>query len=293
VFEERIRAMIPDADAFFAARQRGFGIRANTIKIDCDVLVRRLERRFAVREIPWYVDGLLLDAPPTQTVEHYLGYYHVQGAASMLPPLALDLTPGDTVLDMCAAPGSKTSQMATMLENTGCVVANDRNTKRLRALADTVQKSGATNCVVTGYDARFLHERGMRFEKILLDAPCTASGRIVRGHHRTDAWHHNRVASMSQVQKALMRAAATCLAPGGLLAYATCSVEPEENEEVVTYGVARCGLTIEPLSFPGLTSRPGLASFGDAEYAGTERAVRVWPQDNGTEGFFVCRLRKC
>ncbi|RLF60473.1 MAG: tRNA methyltransferase [Thermoplasmata archaeon] len=291
VFIERIRAMIPDAEALFSAEQEWQSIRVNLLKIGRDELVERLHEQFEMKPIPWCEYGLFVRGNIAKTLEYFLGYYHIQGASSMLPPLALEPETQEMVLDMCAAPGSKTTQMAMVMER-GIVVANDVNIKRLRALSHNIQKSGATNCIITNYDARFMYKQGFKSRAILLDAPCTASGRIIKDKHRLDQWNYHRIQHMSNVQKMLIRSACECLEKDGVLVYSTCSLEPEENEEVIAYALERFDVEIEPLSFTGIRTRPGLTSWQGRRYEGLERAVRVWPQDNGTEGFFICKLRK-
>lgn len=286
--------MIPDADALLATRKNWQSIRINTLKIDFDTLAKRLKERYDIRPVPWFQNGLFVRGDLAKTPEHFLGYFGIQGAASMVPPIALEPSADDIVLDMCAAPGSKTAQMANMMENTGLIVANDVDLKRLRALSHNIQKSGAVNVVVTGFDARFIDREGFSVSKILLDAPCTASGRIINNLNRIHAWNIHRIRHMSSVQKMLIRAAVECLAENGIIVYSTCSLEPEENEEVIAYVLERFpDLKVEPVSFSGLVTRPALSEWADKVFTELDGAIRVWPQDNETEGFFICKLRKC
>ena len=126
-FIERIKKMIPDAEALLEVNQEWKSIRVNTLKIDRDSLFERLEEKFEIREMPWYENGFFIKDEDNiaKTEEYYLGYYYIQEASSMLPPLVMDLQQKDFVFDLCAAPGSKTTQIAMMLENTGVIIAND------------------------------------------------------------------------------------------------------------------------------------------------------------------------
>lgn len=292
MFEKRIRTMIPDAEKLFSVIQEWKSIRANTLKIDRDELLERLLEKFEIKEMPWYENGFFIKGDITKTLEYYLGYYHVQEAGSMLPPIALSPDKKDCIIDMCAAPGSKTTQMAMMMENTGTIFANDVNTKRLRALAHNIQKCGAANCIIINYDGRFLWKIGIEANKILLDAPCTASGKIIKSKRVIENWSYGRVIKMSKLQKKLIESAYECLQKDGLLVYSTCSLEPEENEEVIDYAIKNFNFEAEEFGIKGIKSRKGIKKWNGREYEGAEKAMRVWPHDNLTEGFFICKLRK-
>jgi NOL1/NOP2/sun family putative RNA methylase len=292
VFTERLADMIDDVDLFFSAKKEWKSIRVNTLKISTETLKDRLYKRYILKNIPWFKDGFFIKGEISKTLEHFLGYYHIQGASSLVPPLVLDPKPDDTVLDMCAAPGSKTTQIASMMYDKGFVIANDNNLKRLRALSHNIQKSGASNCVISGFDGRFIHKEGFKFRKILLDAPCTASGRIFKEKYDINAWNINRIKHISSIQKMLIRSACECLDNNGLLVYSTCSLEPEENEEVISYALQNFNIGIENIKLDNIKTRPGLISWKGRELNDLDKAVRLWPQDNGTEGFFICKLRK-
>jgi len=290
VFEERIKSMIPDAEKLFSASTEWKSIRVNTLKIGRDELLERLSEKFEVREMPWYENGFFIKGDITKSLEYYLGYYHVQEAGSMLPPLVMLPDKNDCIIDICAAPGSKTTQMAMMMENEGIIFANDVNSKRLRALAHNIQKCGVVNCIILNHDGRFLWKKGIRGDKILLDAPCTASGKIIKNKNMT--WSYGRVIRMSKLQKRLIESASKCLIDGGTLVYSTCSLEPEENEEVIDYAIKNLNMEAEKIELVGIKTRRGIKRWGDKEYEGAEKAIRIWPQDNLTEGFFICKLRK-
>lgn len=294
MFRERIEQMISDADAFFAAEQKWKSIRANTLKISREELLERLREKYEIKEMPWYENGFFIKGEDiAKNIEYYLGYYHIQEAASMLPPLVMELERKDFIIDLCAAPGSKTTQLAMMMENSGIIIANDISISRIRALTHNIQKAGAANCIITNYDARYFDKTGLKADKILLDAPCTASGKIIKNKKMIEKWKYWRVKKMARLQKALIKAACNCLTKNGILVYSTCSVEPEENEEVIDYALQRFDIEVEKIELKGIKIRHGIKEWNGKKFEWATKAIRVWPQDNNTEGFFICRLRKC
>jgi len=286
--------MISDADAFMEARQEWRSIRVNTLKIDRDELMERLQERYEIKEMPWYENGLFIKGENiSKNMEYYLGYYHIQEAASMIPPLLLNPEKNEIIIDLCAAPGSKTTQMAMMMENYGIIIANDSNPIRLKALTHNIQRAMATNCIVTNYDGRYMDKTGIKADKILLDAPCTASGKVIKDKKLLERWNYGRIRKMSALQKSLIRAACNLLEEDGILVYSTCSIEPEENEDVIDYAIKKFDMEVEKASLKGIKTREGIKEWDGKEYEWASKAIRIWPQDNSTEGFFICRLRKC
>jgi len=264
-------------------------IRANTLKVDAKELRKRLEEKgLKLEEVPWYKDAFFVEAQEkvSKTLEYFLGYYFIQDASSLVPSLLLDPSPTDAVLDLCAAPGSKTTFMAELMQNKGLIVAVDIETKRLKALSSNLQKMGVTNTIVFRHDGRKALD--MEFDKILVDVPCTGSGTT-----NLFFWSNKAVIKFSNLQKALVESASKMLREDGSIVYSTCSIDPEENEAVIDYAITQLGLKVEKVHVPGLKYREGLT-----EYAGTRFAeevkdcIRLYPFDNQTEGFFVCKLKK-
>ncbi len=287
MFKERLREMIDDADEIFNVLPEK-SIRVNTLKIDKDELIKRLED-YIISEIPWYEHGLWVKEGIAKTIEHHLGYFYIQEAASMLPAIVLNAGRDNTVIDMCAAPGSKTTQIAMMMDGEGVIIANDVNSKRIKALAHNVQRSGAKNVIIINYDAR--HMPSIEAEKLLLDAPCTASGKIMYENIQKK-WNYSRVKIMSRKQKQLVKAAYRLLADNGEMVYSTCSLEPEENEEVIDFAL-KLGMESVPFKIKGLKMRSAITSWMGIEFeSGVKNCRRVWPHDNNTEGFFICKLKK-
>lgn len=221
------------------------------------------------------------------------GRIYVQNASSWLPVTALDPQPGDRILDMCAAPGGKTSHIAAMTMNDVELVANDNSRPRLAKLRANMQRLGAT-AEYTLYDAtkivKYMQEAS--FDKILLDAPCSGEGLINLDHPKTlDSWSVAHIRRLATLQKQLIGQAWQLLKPGGVLVYSTCTMAPEEDEAVIDWLLRRHDdADILPLSIQqkGAHVKRWNDRYFDTRLAG---AVRVFPAD-GSEAFFVCKVKK-
>lgn len=277
-------------------------IRINTLKISVEECKKRLEQQdWVLEQIPWFPAGFWIKHKTGRrdignTLEHSLGYIYVQEAVSMIPPLALAPEEHMVVLDVCAAPGSKTTQIAQIMKNTGIIIANDVNATRIAALGINIQRSGITNIVITmmqGHQFKRL-EQTMRFDRILVDAPCSGTGTIRKSLKTIMMWNPNMVKKLAGIQKQLLMTAYALLKKGGIVVYSTCSCEPEENEGVMDFLLARHPeAKLEPLHLQGLKHSDPILSFEGTNYnPAIKNCLRIWPQDNNTEGFFVARIRK-
>jgi tRNA (cytosine49-C5)-methyltransferase len=246
---------------------------------------------FQGERIPWCPTGYRSTKPVGDTIEHFQGLVYVQEAVSMIPAEVLAPSADDVVLDISAAPGSKTTQMAALMGNRGCIVANDVDAKRVKTLRFNLNRMGVVNSIVTNMDgARF--RPNMTFDKILLDAPCSNLGQLRDNPEAGSTWSRDKVDRCAQLQKRLLDTAAELLREGGVLVYSTCTFSPEENEEVVEYAIEEHNLKAEKVEW-GFNCHPGLASWRGRDYQPTvKRTARVYPQDNDTGGFYVARLRK-
>jgi len=242
----------------------------------------------------------IIDLEPGElgrSIEHLLGYYYVQEIASMLPILALKPGPGEIVLDIAAAPGSKTTQIAAAMKNTGTIIANDVSLKRLKILASNMERCGATNTIITKKDGialcKRLKENGFLFDKILLDAPCSGEGTLRSSPITYQMWNPNTIRYLSKLQKGLLASALEILKPKGEIVYSTCTHAPEENEEVVDFVLKEFpDVKIEAIKLP-IKCRPGITEWQNKNYdKKVEKSCRIYPQDNDTEGFFIAKLRR-
>ncbi len=272
-------------------------IRVNTIVTTVKEVKKSIEAKgWKLEQIPWCKEGFWISHPERRDVgnllEHHLGQVYVQESASMIPPLVLDPKPGDIILDMCAAPGSKTTQMAMMMNNQGLIVANDYKGQRLQSLGINLQKNLLTNVIVSLMPGKRFH--GFEFDKILVDAPCSGTGTIRKSLKTIHIWNPKMITKLARQQKELIVSAFENLKDGGEMVYSTCSVEPEENEGVVDYLLKKFdNAEIVKVKLPGLKTSPPIMEFKKEKYnAQIKDAIRIWPQDNDSEGFFVTKITK-
>jgi len=275
-------------------------IRVNTLKCTVEKVKKRLnENGWTLQQIPWCPQGFWVEHKEGRldignTLEHALGYYYVQEAASMIPPLALEPKPHSHVLDMCASPGSKTSQIAAMMENTGALIANDYKGLRLAALGINLTRCGVRNVVISLMLGQKFKKFPAQFDYILCDAPCSGTGTIRKSLKTLSIWNDRLIGSLAFVQKQLLKTAFDRLKVGGTLVYSTCSLEPEENESVVSWLLNEFSdASIVPFKLPGLKRGDVIMEFGSEKYhPDVKHSLRIWPQDNDTEGFFVAKFTK-
>ncbi|MDP8216817.1 MAG: RsmB/NOP family class I SAM-dependent RNA methyltransferase [Candidatus Kaelpia imicola] len=275
--------------------------RVNTIKIDRSALISELKRNnIKVKNVNWYRDAFILLKPELNEFakrDLYLdGKVYVQNLSSMLPPLILNPGSSDYVLDLTAAPGSKTTQMAAMMQNKGGILAFEKNPVRFEKLAANLRYQGVVNTELKNEDALGIwRDYSDKFDKVLLDAPCSAEGRFNISRAKTYRyWNQIRVKRMAKKQKGLIRTAFEALKPGGLLLYSTCTFSPEENESVVNYLIRKYPFCckIEPVNLRVKNILPALSSWNGVDFAkDIKNCIRVIPGEF-MEGFFIALLRK-
>ncbi len=274
-------------------------IRVNTLKMSVDELKKRLEKNWKLEQIPWCKEGFWIEDKKGERrdignlIEHSMGYFYVQEAVSMVPPIVLDPKPGETVLDMCAAPGSKSSQIAQYMKNKGVLIANDYKGIRLAPLGINIQRMGITNCAVSLMHGQWFAKSGIEFDKILVDAPCSGTGTIRKSLKTLRIWNPEMVKKISYEQKRLIETAFGILKKGGVMVYSTCSLEPEENEGVVDSLLKKFdNARVEEIKIDIKRGDPILEFEGEKYSEEIKKCLRIWPQDNDTEGFFVAKIRK-
>ncbi|MBR9705609.1 RsmB/NOP family class I SAM-dependent RNA methyltransferase [Candidatus Pacearchaeota archaeon] len=279
-------------------------IRVNTLKIDPETLKKTLQTRGWDISQPCdsypeiiRIESNLEPGEIGKTKEHLLGYYYSQEITSMMPILALNPQPNDILFDCCAAPGSKTTQAAAIMENKGTIIANDVTIGRIIILSSNLERCGVTNTMITRHDAIALSNRlqkvNMLFDKILVDAPCSGEGNIRVSPRTLLEWSEGLIKGLSKKQKKIAQAALNLLKPGGEMIYSTCTHAPEENESVVQHLLDNNkDLEIIKVDLP-IKSRPGLTQWNKEKFSNKLRlAHRIYPHDNDMEGFFLCKLRK-
>lgn len=269
-------------------------VRVNTLKITVASLKKRLEKDWTLTPVTWCKEGFFLQYKHGKRFdlgnlpEHQLGLIYVQDAASMIPPVVLAPKPGETVLDLCAAPGSKTTQLAMYMKNTGVLVANDVTGDRLTPLGLNIQRCGIMNTLITLRANRFLSPV---FDKVLIDAPCSGTGTIRRSLKTLQMWSPSLISRMVAEQRNLIEKGFSVLKPGGVLVYSTCTQEPEENEGLVTWFLNRhSDAELLPIELDIKRSEPVLSFEGQTYNPEVSKVLRIYPQDNDTEGFFVAKI---
>ncbi len=268
-------------------------IRVNTLKISVNELKKRLEKNFRLEQIPWIKEGFYIFGERTDIgnlIEHSLGYFYVQEAASMIPAVVLDPKEDDLILDMAASPGSKTTHLAAIMKNKGLIIANDPDIKRLKALQINLQRCGVLNTIITRMNG--LAIKNVKFDKILLDAPCSGTGAIRKSLDTINIYNVNMIKKLARMQGLLIENAYNLLNDNGILVYSTCSLEPEENEEVVDNLIRKYNCKIEKIKLNIKKSEAVLDFEGKNYSEEVKNCLRIWPQDNDTEGFFVAAIRK-
>lgn len=270
-------------------------IRINTLKISAENFIALMTPKgWNFTPIPWCEHGywieLSVDIQLGNTIEHLQGLFYIQEASSMLPPTAL-ITEGQDctkqyVLDMASAPGSKTTQIAALMNNKGLLVANEYSASRVKVLHANIARMGVSNCALTHFDARVFGEYLFEtFDSILLDAPCSGEGTIRKDPDALKNWDNNDVKGIVTTQQELIDSAFQSLKPGGELVYSTCALSRKENQDVCAYLKERYSDAVEFVNLSSL--------FPGAERACTEEGfLHVWPQIYDSEGFFVAKIKK-
>lgn len=262
-------------------------IRTNTLRTNRDALVTQLRGKGMEAEPTQYSPHgirLNLSAAPAMLPEFQDGLFTIQDESSQLAALLIDPQPGEKVLDLCAAPGGKTTYLAELMKNSGEVVACDISEKRLRLVRETVGRLGIQIVRTQAVDATQRPDLPADFDRILVDAPCSGIG-VLRRHPEGKWWKRPEdVATLSRTQQIILTNAAKLLAPGGMLLYATCSTSTMENEQVLdNFLSTHSDFMIEQLG----TVFPHYASLF------TDRGCfRSWPHRHGMDGFFAARIRK-
>ncbi|MDD5192644.1 MAG: RsmB/NOP family class I SAM-dependent RNA methyltransferase [Candidatus Nanoarchaeia archaeon] len=310
-FVERISKLLndnkEDIKVFFesAKTQPKKAFRCNTIKISPEELIKRLEEKGwkisqplpGQKEI-MIIESSLQPGESGKTKEHLLGYYYIQEITSMMPVIALNLDKNDIFLDCCAAPGSKTTQAAALMENKGIIIANDLSIGRISILSANLERQGITNTIITRHDflqlSKKLKELNMKFNKILVDAPCSGEGNIRLSPSTYLNWSEGLLNKLSGKQKRIAEAAFQLLEENGEMVYSTCSYAPEENEEVIQHllNTYKDKIKIETIKLP-IKSRPGITKWKNKKFSEEiQKACRIYHHDNDMEGFFVCKIKK-
>lgn len=289
--------------AFLASydEERWYGLRVNTLKCSVERFLELTSMQ--LEPVPWASTGFYYreEDRPGKHPYYHAGLYYIQEPSAMAPVELLDVRPGDRVLDLCAAPGGKSTQLASKLEGQGVLVTNDIHPDRIKALVKNIELNGVRNAVILNERPEKLQVpfRGF-FDKILIDAPCSGEGMFRKEEEMAKAWQPAWVDRYAGMQRDLLKQAAAMLRPGGIMVYSTCTFSPEENEEMIAEflrGHAHFEVVPVPKEHglrPGNPEWVEYVEFGSARAAEAARqvgdTVRLWPHHLHGEGHFVAVL---
>ena len=318
-FRIRMRDLLTESEyaAFLSCygQKRFYSLRINPLKADREQVLRLFEQE-NLQPVPWEPDGFYYpeDFRPGRLPLHEAGMYYIQEASAMLPAVLCDVKPGDRVLDLCAAPGGKSTKLAACLQGKGILVANEIHPERAKVLSSNLERMGVRNALVTNETSQSLASRfPLFFDRIVVDAPCSGEGMFRKEEEALIHWSPENVRMCAERQLEILEEASSMLRAGGRLVYSTCTFSPEENEGVIfrflmdhpDFSVVSVpdlpGIRAEEWGLscgrPDWLSKAGIdaASFGSA---GPERAeelggtIRLWPHLLKGEGHFAAVLRK-
>ncbi len=295
-FEKRMKEMLgEESEAFFAAyeEERVYGLRVNTAKISPEEFQRLAP--FRLKPIPWVENGFFYDPEdmPTKHPYYFAGLYYMQEPSAMTPASRLPVEPGERVLDLCAAPGGKATELGSRLRGEGLLVANDISASRMKALLKNIEIAGIPNAFLTNEaPGRLAEVFPEYFDRILVDAPCSGEGMFRKEPAVMEAWTPEKPELCAGMQEEITREAVKMLKPGGLLLYSTCTFAPEENEKQVTRMLRENPeLTLREITpwYEGFSGGNPQWADGNGEL---EKTIRIWPQHMQGEGHFLALLEK-
>jgi NOL1/NOP2/sun family putative RNA methylase len=306
-FLDKMRRLLGgEYEAWLASyeKERQYGLRVNALKITPEAFIRLSPMGADLTPIPWTNEGFYYREQhrPGKHPHYHAGLYYIQEPSAMVPGELLDVRPGDKVLDLCAAPGGKSTQLAAKLSGLGLLVANDNAAERTKALAKNIELAGVRNAVVLNEEpSRLAGVFPGFFDKILVDAPCSGEGMFRKDESMIAQWEKHSVERCSLMQRDILRHAADMLAPGGTLVYSTCTFSPEENESQIASLLSErqeLEVVYVPLRHGWAPGRPEWTAAGNGSrpleadavqaVAGT---VRLWPHLTAGEGHYAAVLR--
>lgn len=310
IFKERFLEMLQSEEEYqkfiqTLVKPQRKSFRINTLKEDSpELIIQEIEKKgIKLTPVPWSRNAYFTEYSEESRTdlgnlyEHFLGKIYVQEATSMCPPELLDIPlkveDDFKVLDVAAAPGSKTTQVGIMMKNKGILVANELDYSRLGALKGNLERTGLTNVVITNSDGGRIEGEEI-FDRIILDAPCSGSGVIRKSPKTVKSYNPKRLKGMQNLQLKLLQRSFELLKNGGIMTYSTCSLDPEENEICIQKFLEKnpkARLLKAELDII-LSNRLKLFKNFKINSEITEKTIRIWPQDNDTNGFFVAKIVK-
>lgn len=296
-FEDRMKNMLGTEYLDFAAAcdgEREQGLRLNRLKTERDEFLKK--NPFSLEKIPWEPDGFYYgkEDRPGRHPYHDAGVYYIQEPSAMAVAALLNPQPGDRILDLCAAPGGKTTQIAPRLQGKGFLLSNEIHPSRAKILSQNVERMGIQNAVVTNESPE--HLTGFFrcfFDRIVVDAPCSGEGMFRKEEAALREWSPENVKRCAERQQEILDCAADMLRPGGRMVYSTCTFAPEENEGSISRFIERHPeFVIEDVPHENGFSF-GIPKWAEGAEKDLEKTVRLWPHRLRGEGHFIAVMRKC
>lgn len=275
--------------------KRHQGIRINTLKIEPESFFRLMDME--PDPIPWVPQGFYYYGNEEgesmgKHPAYHAGLYYIQEPSAMMPALALNPKPFEKVLDLCAAPGGKTTQLGNLMQNTGLLVSNDISPKRVKALVKNIELMGLSNTFVVNEEPkRLLKIYEEFFDRILLDVPCSGEGMFRKDREAVKSYSRFKSEECAALQREIFDSAYHMLKPGGVIVYSTCTFNPDENERNIEFFVTKYDLMVDKLSPIG-GFEPSRAEWTKSKDEMFNGGLRLWPHKAKGEGHFVCRLIK-
>ncbi len=295
-FEESFKSLMNDEEyqAFKASfdEKRHYGIRINTLKIQPVDFLKLMDKK--LDPIPWVPQGFYYPEGESfgKLPAYHAGLYYIQEPSAMMPAQALSPKPGEKVLDLCAAPGGKTTHLGNQMQSKGLLVTNDISPKRVKALVKNVELMGLSNTFVVNETPQKLQKIYPEFfDRILLDVPCSGEGMFRKDREAVQSYTRFKSSECVAIQREIVESAYAMLKPGGTIVYSTCTFNPDENERNIEFFIKTYDLSVDKIEPIG-GFEPSRAQWTESGDAALEGGLRVWPHKARGEGHFVCRLIK-
>ena len=274
--------------------KRLYGLRVNTKKISVEEFKKICP--FEITPIPWIENGFYYDGEHVQAAKHpyyFAGLYYLQEPSAMTPANRLPVEPGDKVLDVCAAPGGKATELGAKLQGEGVLIANDISNSRAKGLLKNIEVFGIGNVLVLSEEPGKLEEYFPEyFDKILIDAPCSGEGMFRKDKKMVKAWEEHGPEFFAKIQRSIVTQAARMLKPGGMMLYSTCTFDPEENEGTIEYLMSQYPEFIIKEIRPYEGFACGKPEVTESKLEDFKKTVRIWPHKMHGEGHYVALLQK-
>ena len=273
---------------------RHYGLRINTAKISVEDFLKISP--WPLEKIPWIHNGFYYDGENCQPAKHpyyFAGLYYLQEPSAMTPADRLPIEPGDKVLDVCAAPGGKATELGARLNGTGVLAANDLSNSRAKGLLKNIELMGIGNVLVLSEEpGKLIPYFTEYFDKILIDAPCSGEGMFRKDRKMIRAWEEHGPDYFARIQKSIITQAAQMLKPGGMILYSTCTFSPEENEQTIEYLLEQYPDfdVCEIEGYEGFAC--GMPEVTASKDKRLSRTVRIFPHRMKGEGHFLALLQK-